>query len=281
MLASCQIRDRARWCSMQTGIIFGLTAIAALVPAVALTWRQQFRRDVAFWAVMALSSVGPASAVIARSSHAWQADFSTSIWVTITATMALFMVFSALERGVWRLAPLLSTYMLVLSLFAFAWQHATEEPINAVDNTGLLILHIGFALTTYGLSTLAAVAALAAFLQERALKRKQKPILDGVLPSITDCDRLVIRFLGIGEAVLGLGLLSGIILNSIGGEALLRPDHKTVFTISAFIIIGILLFAHARHGLRGRRAARIVLLAYLFLTLGYPGVKFVTDVLLG
>lgn len=265
---------------MQTGLIFGLTAIAALVPAIALTWRQHFSRNIAFWAVMILACVGPASAVVARSTDAWQADFSTSIWVTIAATMALFLVFSAIERSVWRLAPLLCTYMLVLSLIGFAWQHAYEEPVYLGDNPGLLVLHIGFALATYGLSTLAAVAALAAFLQERALKRKQKPILDGILPSITDCDRLVIRFLGIGEAVLGLGLLTGIFLNVIGGEALLRADHKTIFTLAAFAIIGVLLYAHARHGLRGRRASRIVLLAYLFLTLGYPGVKFVADVLI-
>jgi len=32
--------------------------------------------------------------------------------------------------------------------------------------------------------------------------------------------------------------------------------------------------------MRGRKAARIVLLAYLLLTLGYLGVKVVTDVLL-
>jgi ABC-type uncharacterized transport system permease subunit len=41
-----------------------------------------------------------------------------------------------------------------------------------------------------------------------------------------------------------------------------------------------LLVAHYRSGMRGRRAARVVLLAYLLLTLGYPGVKFVTDVLM-
>ena len=35
-----------------------------------------------------------------------------------------------------------------------------------------------------------------------------------------------------------------------------------------------------RRGVRGRRAARVVLLAYLLMTLGYPGVKFVTDVLM-
>jgi ABC-type uncharacterized transport system permease subunit len=36
-----------------------------------------------------------------------------------------------------------------------------------------------------------------------------------------------------------------------------------------------------RTGVRGRQSARYVLLAYLLLTLGFPGVKFVTDVLIG
>ncbi len=58
-------------------------------------------------------------------------------------------------------------------------------------------------------------------------------------------------------------------------------DHKTVFTVGAFVMIGGLLITQARYGMRGRRAARIVLLAYLLLTLAYPGVKFVSDVLIG
>ena len=37
---------------------------------------------------------------------------------------------------------------------------------------------------------------------------------------------------------------------------------------------------HFYTGIRGRAATRFVLLAYLFLTLAYPGVKFVRDVLL-
>ncbi|MBO6948456.1 MAG: cytochrome c biogenesis protein CcsA [Rhodospirillales bacterium] len=266
---------------MQTGILFGLTAIVSLVPAIALTWRRQFACNAAFWAVFALASIGPASAVAVRSQDAWQGDFSTSIWVTIAVTMALFLVFSILVRSVWRLAPLLSGYMLILAVLGFAWQHAPHEPVSGAGNTSLLILHIAFAVTTYGLATLAAIAAWAAFLQERALKRKDRPPLNGVLPSVTDCDRLVLRFLWVGEGVLGLGLVTGIVLNAAAGNPLLTADHKTVFTVAAFVAIGLLLIAQARHGLRGRKAARIVLLAYLLLTLGYPGVKFVTDVLLG
>jgi ABC-type uncharacterized transport system permease subunit len=46
-------------------------------------------------------------------------------------------------------------------------------------------------------------------------------------------------------------------------------------------VIAALLAAHYRTGIRGRRAARYMLLGYLLLTLAYPGVKFVTDVLIG
>jgi ABC-type uncharacterized transport system permease subunit len=51
-------------------------------------------------------------------------------------------------------------------------------------------------------------------------------------------------------------------------------------SLTAFVVILGLLLAHHISGLRGRSAARFVLLAYLLMTLGYPGVKFVTDILL-
>ncbi len=265
---------------MQTELYFGLSAIFALIPAIAYSWRANFRCDYAFYAVTALACAGPLSAVIVRSHDTWQADFSTSIWITIAATMALFLVFSVFVQSAWRLAPLINGYMLILAMFGFAWQHQDNATGSFAEDTGILALHIGFAVATYGLITLAAVAGLAAFLQERALKKKRKPVLDGILPSIADCDRLVHRFLIIGETVLGLGLVTGVILNLSAGESPLAADHKTAFSLATFATIGVLLYAQSKHGLRGQRAARVVLLAYLLLTLGYPGVKFVTDVLL-
>ena len=61
---------------------------------------------------------------------------------------------------------------------------------------------------------------------------------------------------------------------------LLALDHKIAFSILAFLVIGGLLVAHRHAGIRGRRAAHFILLGYLLLSLAYPGVKFVTDVLL-
>jgi ABC-type uncharacterized transport system permease subunit len=81
--------------------------------------------------------------------------------------------------------------------------------------------------------------------------------------------------------VLALGLLSGMAAAHFLGGSLLPFDHKTLLSVAAFVVIGFLLLARYRNGIRGRRAARLALLAYLLLTLAYPGVKFVTDVLIG
>lgn len=265
---------------MTSTTLFGLIAIVSLVPATLLGWRPGFRAGVSFWAVTMVAVAGPVTAAVVRAEAFWRADFASTIWVTIAVTLALFVLMAALVRDAWRLSPLLMVYMLVLSLLALAWQKAPAAPTDSGGHPAWLFLHIGLAVATYGLATLAAVAALAAFIQERALKRKRRPVLEGVLPSITDCDRLVTRFLAFAEAVLGAGVVTGVVLSMMLGDGPLPLDHKTVFTIGAFAVIAVLLFTQIRYGIRGRRAARGVLLAYLLLTLGYPGVKFVTDVLL-
>jgi ABC-type uncharacterized transport system permease subunit len=104
--------------------------------------------------------------------------------------------------------------------------------------------------------------------------------LTRLLPSVADCEWLLVRLLVLGEIVLAMGLVSGMALQYGETGTLLVLDHKTILTITTFVVIGGLLIAHFKTGLRGRKAARIVLLAYLLLTLGYPGIKFVTDVIL-
>jgi ABC-type uncharacterized transport system permease subunit len=97
---------------------------------------------------------------------------------------------------------------------------------------------------------------------------------------VADSERLQVRLLIASEIVLGLGLLTGMATQYLSSGGLLAFNHKTLFSVLTFVLIAALLAAHYRTGVRGRRAARLVLLAYLLLTLAYPGVKFVTDVLL-
>lgn len=256
-----------------------VATLVAIVPAALLAFRRPPRADLFLWAVLALATLVPAARVAAGMSAAWPTNLAATLWLTIAVTLALFVAFAAVTGESWRLTPLLSAYMLMLGVLATALGDTPGRPATAGDDAWFGV-HVAVTVPTYGLVTLAAVAALAAFLQERSLKRRRPPAIGGDLPSVAACETLVFRALAAGVGVLAMGLLTGMALTFRATGHPLSFDHKTVLTVAAFIVIAGLLWAHARSGVRGRRAARLVLLAYLLLTLGYPGVKFVADVLL-
>lgn len=260
--------------------ILSLSAIVALVPSSLLPLRRDHGRDAVFWVLLAVAVAGPLTWVLASLGGVWRTDVAMALWVTVAASMALFAATAAVTREAWRLTPLIGGYMVCLAVLATAWGQVPVKPLAAGAPAGWITIHIVVSVATYALVTVAAVAALAAFLQERALKLKQPSTLTRLLPSVADCEELLVRLLVLGEIVLAIGLATGMALQLQETGRLLVFDHKTVLTIAAFVVIGGLLWAHFKSGLRGRKAARIVLLAYLLLTLGYPGVKFVTDVLM-
>ena len=194
--------------------------------------------------------------------------------------MGIFAALSAATSNVWRLAPLLLPYLLLVGALATLSQ-GTDEPTQSGGAPSVWIeLHIAVSVVTYALLTLAAVASLAAFLQERALKAKRPTPLTRFLPPAAVSERFQVRLLAASELVLGFGLLTGMAVLYYEYGSPLRLDHKTLFSLATFAVIGGLLLVHVRTGMRGRTAARLVLIAYLLLTLAYPGVKFVSDVLL-
>ena len=265
---------------MTEDMMFSLSAVAALVPSTLVALRRDSGPDAVYWMVLAVAVAGPLAWVVAQMSGAWRTGLSTTLWVTVAASMALFAVVVAVHRQAWRLTPLMAPYMLGIGVLATIWQHAPEKPLGAAAPAGWIEVHIVVSVATYGLVTIAAVAALAAFLQERSLKAKRPTALTRLLPSVADCESLMVRLLVLGAIVLALGLATGMATQYEETGAVLEFDHKTILTVTAFAVIGGLLVAHFRSGVRGRMAARFVLLAYLLLTLGYPGVKFVTDVLM-
>lgn len=141
-------------------------------------------------------------------------------------------------------------------------------------------LHIIISVLTYALLTLAAVASLAVFLQERALKRKRPTRLSRMLPAVVEAERSADRLLLASGVVLGLGIVTGLATQYFESGTIWRIDHKTLLSLIAFGLICALLLGHRVCGVRGRVAARVVLVAYLLVTLAFPGVKFVTQILL-
>src|SRR3546814_2526081 len=117
------------------------------------------------------------------------------------------------------------------------------------------------------------MAAVAVWLNARAVRAHRAARWMEALPSVADAEQLQVRLLVVAGVVLGLGLVTGMASQLHATGAVLEIDHKTLLSLAAFVVVAVLLFLHATSGLRGRRAARIVMLSYLLITLAFPGVK--------
>ncbi len=266
---------------MSQSLILSLSALAALLPAAFLGRRHEPARDGIFWAVGIVALIGPTTWVVAAQTSIWHTDIASAIWVTIAATIALFLLTAAVSREAWRLAAMLMPLMMLLGLMATAWSGHAGAGAMVAEPSPWIAIHIVGSVVTYALVTIAAVAALAAIFRERALKTKQPTPMTRSLPSVAACDALMVRLLMLSEVVLFVGMASGMALSYSATGALLNLDHKTILSLTAFALIAALLAAHYFTGLRGRKAARLAMSAYLLLTLGYPGVKFVSEIVLG
>lgn len=264
---------------MSRSLLFNLTALLALVPAALTNFFPRNRRDVVYWAVLGVAATGSIAWAATLLANQWHTGFSVTLWVSIAASLVVFIVLSAIAPQAWRLMPLLMPYLMLLGIVATVWSRAPDQPLPDAAS-GWLGIHIFVSVLTYALLTIAAVAGSSVLLQEWALKRKRPIGITRALPSVTDGEELQLGLLVAGAVVLGAGLITGAATQYVESGTLMAFDHKTLLSVLAFAVIAVLLIAHRRTGVRGRRAARYVLLAYLLLTLAYPGVKFVTDVLM-
>lgn len=265
---------------MVNSLALSISALVALVPAGLLPFRREPARDGLFWALLAVAVAGPAALVWNTFAFGWHTGLAPALWVTVAASLVLFAGFAAFLREAWRLAPLLLPYLIVVGAVATVWLHQPERPMSVDTPTAWLALHIVLSVATYALLTIGAIAGLAVTLQERALKNKRPTRLTRLLPSVADGEFLQVRLLFAGAVILGCDLLSGMAAQYFETGRLLAFNHKVAFSLLTFAIILVLLTVHVWTGTRGRRIGRYVLVAYLLITLAYPGVKFVTDVLL-
>jgi ABC-type uncharacterized transport system permease subunit len=265
---------------MPVNIILSVSALLALLPAALLPLRRDDGRDAVFWVLLAVAVAGPAVVVYGLFAAGWRTGLSSALWLNIVVSLLIFAVVARATRAGWRLAPLLLPYLILFGVLATIWQNQPERPLAEIGLSAWTELHIILALVTYGLLTIGAVAGFAVFLQERALKAKRPTALTRLLPSVSDGETLQVGLLAAGAGVLALGLVSGAGAQYFIDGELLHLGHKSVLSLVTFAVLIALLIAHYRTGIRGRRAARVVLLAYLLITLAYPGVKFVTDVVM-
>lgn len=147
------------------------------------------------------------------------------------------------------------------------------EPLHLASALGPLHLALGVA--SYGLFGAAAVHAWLMMRAEHSIRAGADA--NAGLPLLT-LERLTFRFASAGFIVLSATLLAGIVFREHLGAW--RWDHKTVFSILAWLVFAFLLLGRARFGWRGRTAVRVLYTGSLLLLLAYAGSRFVLEVIL-
>jgi ABC-type uncharacterized transport system permease subunit len=139
-------------------------------------------------------------------------------------------------------------------------------------------LHVVFALLGYSVLSVAALLAILLAIQEHALRARRIGGFAAALPPLTLTEALMFQLIGAGFVLLTLTLLSGILfVQNLFEQHLI---HKTVLSIAAWLVFGVLLFGRWKYGWRGRRAVRLTLSGMALLILAYLGSRFVLEVIL-
>ncbi|HEU4662430.1 MAG TPA: cytochrome c biogenesis protein CcsA [Dokdonella sp.] len=162
---------------------------------------------------------------------------------------------------------------LLLAIDAYAAPPTTPEPMD-----WQIKLHVSVALLAFGVLSIAAALAILLALQERALRHRQFGALLRSLPPLTLTETLLFRLIAAGFVLLSLTLLTGILfVDNLFAQHL---AHKTVLSILAWIVFGVLLAGRRMRGWRGRRAVNLTLAGMAILLLAFFGSKFVLELVL-
>jgi ABC-type uncharacterized transport system permease subunit len=142
-----------------------------------------------------------------------------------------------------------------------------------------LTAHILLSMAAAALLFAAAVTALLLVFLDRRLRTRRIAALPSALPPLDALEKVMFRLIAAGFGLLTLALLTGFVfVTNLFTQNLVQ---KTVLSLIAWLLFGVLLMGRLRFGWRGRSAVRWTLFGFGILALAYFGVKFVLEYLFG
>ncbi|MBS0612606.1 MAG: cytochrome c biogenesis protein CcsA [Proteobacteria bacterium] len=150
---------------------------------------------------------------------------------------------------------------------------ATQPP--SWELTAHVLLSMGAAALLFA----AAATAVLLLVLDRRLRDRRIADLPNSLPPVDQLEAVLFRLIGAGFALLTLALFTGFVfVTNLFAQHLI---HKTVLSVIAWVLFGVLLIGRVRFGWRGRQAVRWTLFGFALLVLSYFGSKFVLETVLG
>ena len=198
---------------------------------------------------------------------------STAVWMVI----AVYAVESRLLP-----VPVVRRWLGLAGIVAVLLA-ATFPGDPRVMHSALAPLHFALGVGSYGLFGAAVLHGLWLDAAERRMRAAGAGALGlGAAPGmpLLQLERITFRFVEVGFVVLTATLVLGIV-SSFAAPQGRWLEHKTVFSVLAWAVIGGLLLGRRVRGWRGRQATRWLYTGAVLLLLGYAGSRFVIEVVLG
>jgi len=254
-------------------VVLTLAAAAAYaVPAAAATRLSERASRLALLAAWLLHGLVLAWALVGDFPRfGFGPALSVTAWLVLTVYAVERQLFPQLQAR-WALAGLGAAAVLLALAFPGTPLHRSASP--------WLPVHWALGIASYGLF---AAAVVHAWLMTRAEKQiRLAADAQAGVPLLT-LERLTFRFAGAGFVLLSATLLAGLLFGEsfYGPNGRWRWDHKTIFSVAAWLAFALLLLGRARFGWRGRKAVRMLYTGAVLLLLAYVGSRFVLEVVLG
>lgn len=154
----------------------------------------------------------------------------------------------------------------------------SEYSVSTKVSSSSDLLHILLAVLAIGFLSVATLQALLLAYQNRQLKHKHMTGAVTLLPPLQTMESLMFEMVWVGEVLLSLLILSGLIMTENISEQ--RQGHTLVLSILAWVVYAVLLWGRVRLGWRGTTAVRWTIGGFICLLLAYFGTQIVYQVIL-
>jgi len=180
-----------------------------------------------------------------------------------TLSLCAFLIavaFVVMERKVRFSSAAVAVFPLV---FAMTLGAAMEQRVVPIGNEGLrnvwLVVHILLVIAGYAALAFTGLASVAYLVQERRLKSKQSSAILERLPPLATLDGMLTRSLGLGFALLTLGLVFGVMWAFLYLEGDWIANPNITLSVITWVLLLIMIFLRQSAGWRGRKAALMAL----------------------
>lgn len=168
-----------------------------------------------------------------------------------------------------------------LIILAAATALITQPEIAATVDSGLtwqLQTHVFTAMFAYALLTAGAIVAIYALIQDRRLRAARLSRVNQLFAPLEKTERVLYGVATAGIIVLAMSVILGItFVENLFAQHLV---HKTVLSLLALVVFGVLLAGRHFRGWRGRRAVYLYLAGFVLLCLAYYGSRVILEVML-